>query len=347
MNNEEKYEMALEALQEVFSGGDEFINMSRLKLRLQPFFPELKENDDEKIRKAIVEFFEQQDDNTTYSFVPKQSILAWLKKQGESKIAWHSVSEEPEELEELLCEWESDDATWHDVAFYHANTKTFWKLKRKIEGVTKWAYVNNTEPQGEQKGTNAIEPKFKVGDWIINGRLYTALVLDIENDKYFAEFVDGSKGFQYIYYVDNHFHLWTIADAKEGDVLVNGSNIFIFYSIVGTRLMGYCHVNTDDGRFYNDIGKNECFCLIDDVVEPATKEQRDLLFQKMKEAGYEWSDEEKELKKIKQSNEDVNMCEAVKDVLVNNTMSGSDGRVVYSEEIEWLESLKKKLTETK
>ena len=29
---------------------------------------------------------------------------------------------------------------------------------------------------------------------------------------------------------------------------------------------------------------------------PATKEQRDLLFQKMKEAGYEWDAEKKELK---------------------------------------------------
>ena len=31
---------------------------------------------------------------------------------------------------------------------------------------------------------------------------------------------------------------------------------------------------------------------------PATKEQRDLLFSKMKEAGYEWDSKKKELKKI-------------------------------------------------
>jgi hypothetical protein len=35
----------------------------------------------------------------------------------------------------------------------------------------------------------------------------------------------------------------------------------------------------------------------DDLI-PATKEQRNLLFQKMKEAGYEWDVERKELKKI-------------------------------------------------
>ena len=33
-------------------------------------------------------------------------------------------------------------------------------------------------------------------------------------------------------------------------------------------------------------------------IKPATKEQRDLLFHKMKEAGYEWDALNKELKKI-------------------------------------------------
>ena len=96
----------------------------------------------------------------------------------------------------------------------------------------------------------------------------------------------------------DNFKLWTIQDAKDGDVLVNGSNIFIFHFLDDTRLKGYCHVNIDDGRFYDDIGKKECFCLIDAVVTPAAKEQRDLLFQKMAEEGYEWNTEKKEVKKI-------------------------------------------------
>jgi len=45
-------------------------------------FP-IDESEDEKIRKAIIEFFELQDDNTTYSLIPKKDILAWLEKQGE------------------------------------------------------------------------------------------------------------------------------------------------------------------------------------------------------------------------------------------------------------------------
>ena len=100
------------------------------------------------------------------------------------------------------------------------------------------------------------------------------------------------------FYLLNDCHLWTIYDANDGDVLVNGSNIFIFHFINNRRLMGYCHVNTDDGKFYDDIGRNECFGFSDAQVTPATKEQRNLLFQKMKEDGYEWDSEKKELKRL-------------------------------------------------
>ena len=49
---------------------------------MEHVFPELKEPEDERIRKAIITFFESEDDNTTYALVPKKDILAWLEKQG-------------------------------------------------------------------------------------------------------------------------------------------------------------------------------------------------------------------------------------------------------------------------
>lgn len=50
----------------------------------EEIFPELKESEDEKIKKAIIEFFESEDDNTTYSLVRKKDIIAWLEKQGKN-----------------------------------------------------------------------------------------------------------------------------------------------------------------------------------------------------------------------------------------------------------------------
>ena len=54
-------------------------------------------------------------------------------------------------MKELFCEWESDDATWHDVAFYDEESHTFRHAKKPIN-VTKWVYVDELlEKQGEQK----------------------------------------------------------------------------------------------------------------------------------------------------------------------------------------------------
>ena len=55
-----------------------------LKATLERIFPELKESEDERIKKAIIEFFESEDDNATYSLVRKKDIIAWLEKQGKN-----------------------------------------------------------------------------------------------------------------------------------------------------------------------------------------------------------------------------------------------------------------------
>lgn len=35
------------------------------------------------------------------------------------------------------------DAAWHEVAFYHADTQDYWNYTSKVEGVTKWAYIDD------------------------------------------------------------------------------------------------------------------------------------------------------------------------------------------------------------
>ena len=143
--------------------------------------------------------------------------------------------------------------------------------------------------------SDKIEPKFNVGDWVVF--LTSESVYQVEkkeNYEYTLKHIFG--GSLCVSFSDeNLIREWTIQDAKDGDVLVNGSNIFIFHFINNRRLMGYCHVNMDDGNFYNDIGRNECFCTIDAPVTPATKEQRGRLFQRIKESGYEWNVESKTL----------------------------------------------------
>ena len=57
----------------------------------------------------------------------------------------------------------------------------------------------------------------------------------------------------------------------------------------------YCGIKPN-GNF--EIGKDNWYFCGTLHIHPATEEQRDLLFQKMKEAGYTWDAEKKELKKI-------------------------------------------------
>lgn len=151
------------------------------------------------------------------------------------------------------------------------------------------------------KPADKVEPKFKVGDWIINRT--DATIMQIVNNEDFYESVEigGQRRTDTYNYVEWDFRLWTIQDAKDGDILTNGNSIVIFRKIGNkewTDVIDY-YIGWFIGskiiiqKFLSHWGR------VDEVkLEPATKEQCDLLFQKMKEAGYEWDAEKKELKKI-------------------------------------------------
>ena len=108
-------------------------------------------------------------------------------------------------------------------------------------------------------------------------------------------------------------------------------------------------------------------------VHPATKEQHDLLFQKMKEAGYEWDAEKKELKKIENrpmlsdffkaeyergkadaisevqkewSEEDARICQCLiedQEEALSKVEVISNLNKMYHERIDWLKFLKDRI----
>ena len=150
------------------------------------------------------------------------------------------------------------------------------------------------EKQSEQKPVDKVESKFKVGDWIINSVGALRHILDVNKTGYQTD-----KGWLTRDYYEKCFHLWTIQDAKDGDVLCceNGWTC-IFKSLNSNSFSSYCFM--DCGKWFCELG-GECHSLNEKLcgkIHPATKEQCDILFAKMKEAGYEWDAEKKELKKI-------------------------------------------------
>ena len=231
MTIEEKaraYDEAVKKINDYYEGKTKMY--SDIEQTLDLLFPELKKSEDERIRKALIEYFTTSDNNSYYAVggVATKKILAWLEKQGN-----------------------------------HADN---------------------------------VEQKFNVGNWIAHNKAnFIFKIINVGSNGY--EVVNRENCKRTISF-DNEdkYHLWTIADAKPGDVLCwNDSkcvalfkNIYDKESFNSYGFVGHCTSAFESRLSYHDI----------EGAHPATKEQRDLLFQKMKEAGYEWDDVKKELKKI-------------------------------------------------
>ena len=155
---------------------------------------------------------------------------------------------------------------------------------------------NGYKWNAETKTLEITRLNFKVGDWIIRNNKYTGIpVKVIEFNGYYSCELNGEVVNFTRNDVHNNFHLWTIDDAKDGDVLVDkDNNIGIFQKFEGIYWYSYIYLGCDGNlRGFNIGGSHK-----QTDVHPATKEQRDLLFQKIKEKGYEWNDKTKILERL-------------------------------------------------
>lgn len=174
------------------------------------------------------------------------------------------------------------------------------KDEQKPQGKTALeAIKEEVDNQNCIKPDDKVDSRFQVGEWITNGE-YTWKIVDIKPLDYILQSQSGNIVDDSISYVDEHFHSFTVKDAKEGDVLMAGDVIFIFNKIHGAWINCHCSLHKD-GSFYNE-DYDLMHIKYSKEVYPATKEQHDLLFQKMNEAGYEWDLEKKESKKINFTN---------------------------------------------
>lgn len=232
------------------------------------------------------------------------------------------------------------------------------KIRKEIISALKFANVKGVydkhiawlEKQGKQNPTNKVESKFHEGDWVVHTA--TGIVHQIKhpienvtNKTYGYDLIDGG----YISSDDEvNYHLWTITDAKDGDVLSDGTTIFIFKELLSDgSVMSYCDYDTDSGE--SDAFYPLSMNLMCSKINPATKEQRGLLLQKMHDEGYEWNAEKRELKKIEQkyawSEEDENMLKSIIATckLAEQDRDSSPARHLFEMQDNWLKSLKERI----
>ena len=246
------------------------------------------ESEDEKIRKAIVEFFELQDDNTTYSFIPKKNILAWLKKQGKCENIWKPSKEQINALTHFIRSvGESGYASPYDQ-----NTKLLYSLLTDLQQVLQKQdeqnHVNDTDEDIVEavKRTSIldlVEPKFHEGNWVVQKNSGVYKVIEICKSWY--EVIDFEDNHYSISFDKEHMcHLWSINDAKDGDILACNGSIFIFKEeYMAGKPTAYC------GLINGVFHVSSLSCWTNEKCYPATKEQQDLLFSKMKASGWSWN----------------------------------------------------------
>ena len=178
----------------------------------------------------------------------------------------------------------------------------------------------------------SVKPKFKVGKWVVYNCASVWQVNGIDWNmpipRYELINSDGDK-LSVPFTSEYNLKEWTIADAKDGDVLACSDWLFILkqFNVKGNNHKTYCHYDLTLNRFKDDI--DSYMVSGSDEYHPATKEQRDTLFAKMNEAGYEWDAEKKELKKI-QPHYDIANFHAGMPVLVRDYNKTQWGYVQFS-----------------
>jgi len=272
------YDEALEKAKALYKTAEP---MSGCNVILETLFPELKESEDEKMRKTLIAYLKKfsETDSLEPAEINLKKYIAWLEKQGEQKsvviIPKFRVGDEIKTTNE------------EPLTITKIDEKGYWSNDLFICGFDEeyvWDLV-------EQKLADRVEPKFHEGDWAVsNLDKKIRQISEVHFDEYNSYYVVEGKSVNLEEY-DRLHHLWTIQDAKDGDVLYSPclSLLWIFKSI-DTVYCG-CNLNYNDGAF-----SGEGYIERPTDAIPATKEQRDLLFQKMHEFGYEWNAEKKELK---------------------------------------------------
>ena len=281
MDYEKAYKEALETARKI-NNGDGVAAPADWTV-CETIFPVLREDYDDMIRGAIIDHLK--DNNLT-------EWADWLEKQGEQKhTPKHKVG---------------------DTIYYNS----FGEVKSMIVANVVTDSTDNPmyedengsavfeEDLIEQNHADKVEPKFnfKVGQWIVSNHKKNALLIESESYGYFTfKDINGNIYTHCLPPTEDDYHLWTIQDAKDGDILsTEKGKPFIFRGLTDKdnpdSPVAYCGIDVLD--FFCDSRELNNSAWTYDKVFPATKEQRDLLFQKIKEAGYEWDAEKKELKKI-------------------------------------------------
>ena len=332
MTIEQKAKAYDKAIERAKLSRQQLLDIGEEATEIEYIFPELTESED--VKEKLIKFFQRYPykyiaDAEMFT----KDAIAWLEKQGEHN-KWKPSKDEMDALYGLAyITNKMDDKKDEAITKLYQDLKREFFNGASYENMFPSNPVDsdiNIEKQGEKptsdtryevKGDSVSvvngkpfdyehatitqkdfaskdEPKFKVGDWIVRqsskGKTI-AQILDIQEQYYIGLDINGNDFTSSRFLSDDKIYLWSIQDAKDGDVLQLGKVTAIFKKFINyAKCECYCSI-------YN----GEFEIRIDNIygcynATPATKEQRDALMKAMTNAEYIFDFEKKELKKIEQ-----------------------------------------------
>ena len=255
------------------------------------------ESEDERIRKELIKLLRNLFNN--YSYFIKDPFytecIAWLENQDHSN-PYSGVSFKYNGHTWGMCARDNGVEIIFDgelKAFLSSEKSFLYPIHHQSYLKPKSAFKGLQEEKVDN--ANKFEPKFKVGDWVILTAEGLSATLQIANVDMNKELYWFDNDLLYLPFADEEcLRLWTIEDAKAGDVLYYSDDIIVIFKYFhdDSSFCSYCYI--DGGVFYTSNDRTPVW-WVNNVFYPATEEQRDILFAKMKEAGYLWDADKKEL----------------------------------------------------
>ena len=255
-----------------------------------------KESDDDIIKTAILNHLKKMRVNCQDDVcgVHTQDAINWLEKQGEDKKEINNFDVRPGLYK---CVHSMFDGTPDGrLLFEIGNVYKCLSKHDRAEFEVSYGHSVYLEDPVVRKYFLPFEKKFNVGDWIITPNNRVLQITSIQGTTY--KFNNESH-YWGICDCDQECRLWTIEDAKDGDILIYDNSIFIYNEIYEKHLIYYGiyeHNQFHNDKYYSFIDLNTMD--VNDIY-PATKEQCDTLMKAMNDAGYKWDTEEKELRRRK------------------------------------------------
>ena len=259
---------------------------------LDEIFPELKDIEDEKIRKDLKKLVELCFRWDFITMGEATTMLNWIENKGNYSI----IVREIKRRKEILSREKNNSINYKDKLSLGGKIAMLEELLVFFNEMQDDQKDDDIITDSENNGDNVVRPKFHKGQWIVKENVGVYKVIEVYESWY--DVVDDKDQHYSISFNNEYmFHLWTIKDAKDGDVLTANGCVVIFEKIDGLNIKCHCyfHYIGFEPSLYIDSLQNQT------AFRPATKEESERLFRIMKEDGYEWSSDQRKLIKIKKT----------------------------------------------